>query len=291
MYIMPVTRRSEMDYDCPRCGYTTPNKTHYLQHMLRKKTLCQPFLSEMTQLDMAEYCNKTINELHEYKHFTSCSKKPIDHPFVCHFCDNSFGSSSGRSKHIFKYHPEVAPVKPNITQTDNHSMNSTYTNSSNITTINNAQHTVNNINNTNTTNHIHVTLRGFGDENMDYIGEEARKQYLTGGIRGIVEMMDHVFFNDEHPENHNVQMKSTKLKLVQVYKPPQWKLEPLSETAAKMFDKVRTAIQLLLEVLPESVAERVKCEIFTENKTTSRAMARAQARLISRRANAASKND
>ena len=31
-------------YECPRCTYTTHNKCHYTQHMLRKKSLCKPLM-------------------------------------------------------------------------------------------------------------------------------------------------------------------------------------------------------------------------------------------------------
>jgi len=135
---------------------------------------------------------------------------------------------------------------------------------------------------TNNNTNVNIYLRGFGDENMDYIDEEARKRYLVCGIRGIVDMMDAVFFNEAHPENHNVQLKSRKDKLVKVFKPPGWKVESLNETVYKMYDKVRTEIQLLLEAIPQHDSARVTREIFTDTKTTPVAVTRAKARLVQR---------
>ena len=129
--------------------------------------------------------------------------------------------------------------------------------------------------------HNTTNLRSFGNENLDFVSEEAKKQYLMSGVKGLVDMIDFVFFNEDHPENHNVQLKSSKHKLVEVYKSPKWIVEPLSDTAYSMFDKVITAIQPLFECVPE----QIKREIFNEKRTVSKTAVRLYARLVTRRDN------
>lgn len=94
----------------------------------------------------------------------------------------------------------------------------------NNTTNNNNNITNNNNNNTyndhsTTINNIQVNVRAFGFENKDYITEEKARECFFMGSFGVNQMLEDIFFNTEHPENHNVFLRSLKNSLVYVMNP------------------------------------------------------------------------
>jgi hypothetical protein len=86
-------------------------------------------------------------------------------------------------------------------------------NSNNVNNVNNV-HNVN-ITNNNTINVINVN--GFGKENLSYVTDWDKKCLceFSGGF--ITEYIKYVHLNPNHPENHNIRMKSHKRNEVYIY--------------------------------------------------------------------------
>ena len=66
-------------------------------------------------------------------------------------------------------------------------------------------------------NSVHVHINGFGNENTEYISQDFAVRCLEKGARGIMPMLEQIFFNEQHTENHNVRLRSLKNMLVEVF--------------------------------------------------------------------------
>jgi hypothetical protein len=71
------------------------------------------------------------------------------------------------------------------------------------------------------------TITNFTEENTDYIAEDFARTCLASGVQGITFMIDKLYFDEEHPENHNVKLKSLKHSLVTIQTDKGWVPRPL----------------------------------------------------------------
>jgi hypothetical protein len=55
-----------------------------------------------------------------------------------------------------------------------------------------------------------VKVVKFGEENLSYISDDTFKKIIGRGFKSLEEFMNHVHFNKDHPENHNIYVASLK---------------------------------------------------------------------------------
>jgi hypothetical protein len=69
-----------------------------------------------------------------------------------------------------------------------------------------------------------VKVVKFGEENLSYISDDTFKKIIGRGFKSLEEFMNHVHFNKDHPENHNIYVASMKDGHVVTYDGKQWKV-------------------------------------------------------------------
>jgi hypothetical protein len=77
-------------------------------------------------------------------------------------------------------------------------------------------------NNNNIQNNIQINITNFNHENTEYITEEFARKCFDAGVHGLNPMIDKLYFDDEHPENHNVKLKSLNHSLVEIKTEKGW---------------------------------------------------------------------
>jgi hypothetical protein len=99
-----------------------------------------------------------------------------------------------------------------------------------------SSHNAKNLNHSNNTTTINnnITINNYGHENTDYITAELLQKCLEAQASGVKVIVDSMWFNDEHPENHNVRLYSLKQALVEVVKDNEWDIQSLSEVCNDM---------------------------------------------------------
>ena len=80
----------------------------------------------------------------------------------------------------------------------------------------------------------------FGYENIDYISDSTLYELSQQSTDGALKLIDLIYFNDEHPENQNVWMRT--LKNVYVYRSKGWLIENVMMATTAM---CTTAIVIL----------------------------------------------
>lgn len=71
-----------------------------------------------------------------------------------------------------------------------------------------------------------------------------------------MDMLMHVYFNDQVPENHNVRLKSIKNMFVEVFKDPNWITRDLQETVDKMISDSR--IYIMNDIDPTDISKNIE---------------------------------
>lgn len=81
-----------------------------------------------------------------------------------------------------------------------------------------------------------INLLAFGKENMSYITPNQCKWILNKGFSSIPSLVDHVHFNQDHPENHNIYISNLKNGYVMIYNGHKWAVADRKEMIGKLID-------------------------------------------------------
>ncbi len=92
-----------------------------------------------------------------------------------------------------------------------------------------------------------VKLTEFTEENTDYITEDFSLKCLKNAAYGVKPMMDEIYFNKDHPENHNARLMSLKNNMAEVYTAEGWKPESLLFVVDRMISNAVGTIIVKLQ--------------------------------------------
>jgi hypothetical protein len=96
------------------------------------------------------------------------------------------------------------------------------------------------------TNNYNIIINPFGKEKIDHIindYEFMKKCVRNATTHGVTDLSRRIHFDDEHPENKNIRLKSLKRELMEVMKEDnQWHLMDKSEALDKLMRKAFVAL-------------------------------------------------
>jgi hypothetical protein len=113
-----------------------------------------------------------------------------------------------------------------------------------LTTTNNQPSS--NINNTNininngTINNI--VLSNFGDPDIDYLTNSMKRELCSRGYSCIQAILQEICFNDNHPENKTIRIKSEKRNEIEIYKNNKWNRDSIENGVTEL---IKLAFDLL----------------------------------------------
>jgi hypothetical protein len=210
------------DYNCERCGYRTTALYNLKTHFKRKR-ICPPILNNIdisklyndffrndSKTYMCDYCNKSYTYAQgKWNHTQKCMKKLESELLqkqkleeLCEIVEHQQKEMETQKKQI-----EELKAKPSI----NNQTNTNNTNNSHNKQINNNNKQINNI-----------TINAFGKEDISYlIDSPDYKKFMIECLKereqGIMKLMDQMYYNDSHPENHNIKKTNKKDKFMKAY--------------------------------------------------------------------------
>ena len=184
----------------------------------------------------------------------------------CIYCNTFFSTNSNMNKHINKCKTkkqqdnqkedllqklikDMAEMKEEIKKKDNHVANlelklhKIETGKTNIQIGKQQNNTLNNtkIENQQIINNNNIKLLAFGKEDMTHIVDEVYKKILNRGFKSVPTLVEHVHFNKNKPENHNIYISNIRTNYVLIYDGIDWKLKERDDILQQLMDD-KTAI-------------------------------------------------
>ena len=227
-----------VNYTCLRCNYETYHKSVFKKHLLKKNT-CPSKFNEASIYDILKL-HGFDEEAAKYENVCVSAKIPphpakIQEHFQCRFCTNLFTRKDSLIKH------ELNRCKSK----DNISINKNIIEENKILKENNDKltlqveqlinkmallepKTINNISNKNKTNNINkgivnnIVINNYGSENIDYITFSRFVKLLETPLSAISKLIELKYFNEKHPENHNIKITNIHDKFAKIYKDKKW---------------------------------------------------------------------
>ena len=123
------------------------------------------------------------------------------------------------------------------TNSHNNSHNNNHTNSHNT--------------NSNNTNTIQIIINNYDTPDTTFLTDEQKTKFLKDRYKGIIDFIEQVYFNKEHPENHSAYISNLRSKFGQVYKNNKWVVEETDVIADKLnkngFDSISNHLDDLIK--------------------------------------------
>lgn len=263
-------RSSKMvHYSCPRCGYATTLKGNMIKH-LERKIVCEPIVADA---DLDEYAD------------TLCKTNQRN---MCQGCSKTFASPSGLHYHksrcakLQEPSEELDDMRTLLIETreelrrERERRQQLEQNSPQSITINIHNDHCNTVN-----------INSFGQENTSYITDDFSKICLELKEDGLKRMIDKIYFDPDHEENHNVRHRSLKHSLVEVLQESGWVPKTLTEAVQQMVRASRFMIvnklQPTLNTTDHSVLASINAIHNPRTKKTKEIEKNVSAKLIARK--------
>jgi hypothetical protein len=223
-------------YTCKRCGFQTKAKCHLISH-LRRKNQCEALLEDIDN-------EVLINELIIVN---------VDGKYLCKYCSRRFNNRGNKYKHeLICKKKIIEDTQTNKTEVEMEKMLDRIQLLERKLLQLNQQHVTNNISITNNHNNVDNkqinnnivnqkinkqvnNIKNFGSENIDYLTKDFLNSCLL--TNNIVPLIENIHFDKEHPENHNVKLKSTKQELMETYIDGKWIITDTDETLNELINR------------------------------------------------------
>lgn len=215
------------DYNCPRCGFVT-NRICNLKTHLQRKNQCRDILGcGLTALDIIK---KLLSDDHLGDELTRLKAENA------HLLDENA-----------KLHKEIEALRKTL-----------------LSVKDNPQITINNVT-IHQNNNVTIIVNDFGKEETSHIEEDGQfldeclKKLHTSAIESMVEK---VYFDGDHPENHTILMKNVKMNQVMIRENGKWKRVNGHTPAVNMMKKSK---RILHSYYNDKVRMYDECENIMED--------------------------
>ncbi len=176
----------------------------------------------------------------------------IEQEFKCLFCDKEFSNRANTKKHISvacTIKKELINEKNNLEQEKNKIMDQQKIKEKDeeIKKLRDAmekmimKQSTQNINITNNNkiinNNLIVNINSFGKEDLSHITLNDYKKFLGGFFTGFIKFIEKVHFDENKPENHNINITNIKSKHLHIYEDDKWTLKDKVDVIDKFINK------------------------------------------------------
>jgi len=144
--------------------------------------------------------------------------------------------------------------------------------------------TNNNVTNKITNNNLLVNINNFGKEDLSHVTLNDYKKYLSGYFQGFLKFIEKVHFDENAPENHNINITNLKSKYLHIYENNKWTAKEKKDVLDKFINKKYNFLVDKCEELEESnqLSEKIIEDFirFTQNYKDEEALKNTEEKVL-----------
>jgi hypothetical protein len=119
-------------------------------------------------------------------------------------------------------------------------------------------------NQTNNNNTFHIKINNFGQESTEYITEKLIAKLIQTPVNAIPNLIKHLHFHPDHPENCNVRITNHREKFARVFQNESWELARKVDVVNSMVDSGFNMLDTYYESNPKEDTKSEKYQKFQE---------------------------
>lgn len=253
------------DYICSKCNKKFDSKYTIARHLKKKLPCDKKGKSEYTEKKRTcEYCLKicsTYNVL--YNHLLVCKKKKIKD--VAKVEDNVTEPTDNVSDTILsninfiEYNKLMEKKFEELKNQLDIQMNNNIELRKEIDKlVKNNRIIVNNNNNNYIGNINNINIVAYGKESCDHISDMMFKKIIDKGFNSVPFLIEHLHFNKDNPEYHNVYISNMRDNYVLVYDGEKWKLAEKDVIIDDMMDTKNCILSDKFDELIDGLSDKTK---------------------------------
>lgn len=216
---------------CVTCAATFSRKQTYEKHLLSQRHNNRILTENSAKPSFPCDCGKqyTCREaLSRHKH--GCNQKP--NAQIIQYYEHQLESKNNEKKAIEKEKEELQHKLEELILARTHQT----------------------INNNNIGTQVNITINAFGKENLDYITEKQCLKIANQVFNSVPTAAQIVFFNPDHPENHNIKIPNKKEPYAMIMKEDStWEITDRKTAIEKMTQKSYSVAESSYEKVFEQV--------------------------------------
>jgi len=256
----------EAKYYCNDCKSSYARKYLFAQHLISRKHLKR--VDQQPSLFLCECGKSYIQKKSLEYHKKTCDIKPTTSTAITIALNATEILLETLQQKLDVYEKERYEMKCQIAMLlDKHAEVHTTTNNCTNTTSNNIE-----------TQHITININAFGNENVDYLDDNAMLACIGRVYKSIPSILEKIHFDPKHPENHNIKITNKKLPYASVMGNNQkWKtvdrkdaIETMVLNGYNLLDEKYNENKEKLPTVKQQNFEGFKSKFETEDKDVMR---------------------
>ena len=220
-------------YSCVLCSFSSKLKTDHNRHLQTKKHFRQ--IEENILMNQNEpQMNQNEPQMNQNE-----PKRTSEKEYQCEFCEESFNTLPSKRRHeihrcklnsisynghINKSSIKIIESKHDKEKKQLYKQIEKLIDKAGNTTIQNTQNTQN------------IKLNSYGKEDLSHITDVFKTKLLSGPYGMIPKMIEAVHFNDNKPENKNIQFTNKRDNKIKVFSKDKWIHKGKDETINDLMD-------------------------------------------------------
>jgi len=238
------------NYSCDICIFSSTLKGNHKRHLKTNKHIRN--VKELALMNTNEH-KKTQNEHKRTQKSTNEHNENSQSLIVfsekmhkCEYCDDTFNTIPSKRRHEMHYCKEIPNTCKNVIIALKNEKKQLYNqieklidksgNTNNVTIHANSNNTNNSTNTMNTTNTQNIKLNSYGKEDLSHITDLFKTNLLKIPYGMIPKMIEAVHFNDNKPENKNIQFTNKRDNKIKVFSNDKWIYKGKDETIHDLMD-------------------------------------------------------
>lgn len=255
-------------FNCYECNYKTNLKGDYKRHLNSKKhqrnmgitalklEICEKIPKEEQKRNKKEQKGTFWEQKGTKKeqkgtflHDGKIEEFDTIKCFICEYCNKEYSSRKTMLRHMKHYckvkkdydvkkkadvakNENLNELKKIISEEMAEQNNKINKLLDNVGTTNNSNNTMNNSgNHNNSHNQVNnIQLNVFGKEDLSMITEKVKQELIKGPFKMMPKLMEMIYFNKDHPENHTLKLVNKKEKIMKIHDKEGWKYVDKDET-------------------------------------------------------------
>ena len=266
-----------------RCNYSTINKTMFKRHLLKKNTCpsklnetsiydilkLHGFDEEATKYENAHDCKSNVN----LKCKSKCkSTVNLPNSNICPNCKKTFSCRQAKYKHL-KYNCNILKLTEepsNDSLNDKNELQKNYdalviqveemVNKMALLETKTKSKTTNKILNNNTIIN-NINLNNYGSINpkdFNYLTKKVFAKLLETPLTAIPKLIGIKYFNEKHPENHNIKITNIHDKFAKIYKDKKWLISNKKDIIQELVENGYADFEEFRDLNEEELTDKIK---------------------------------